>query len=59
MKKGYIVVHKTGKDKMLYTIAKVDGDVIHLNSDVSSPKVADVSQLREATDIEIMLGRRN
>lgn len=59
MEKGFLVVFKSGKDRLIYTIEKLDGDTVKLKSDVSTSKTADISQIREVTDIEILLGRRS
>lgn len=59
MEKGFLVVFKSGKDRLIYTIEELNGDTVRLKSDVSTSKTADISQIREVTDIEILLGRRN
>lgn len=59
MKKGFIVVFKSGKDKFLYTIEEINGDYVKLKSDVSTSKETSLDQIREADDIDILLGRRN
>lgn len=59
MEKGFLVVFKSGKDRLIYSVENVIDDNVNIRSDVSSSKVVDVSQIREASDIEILLGRRS
>lgn len=57
---GHLVVFKSGKDRFIYSIDKISSNMIVLKNIISSAKLdATIDQVREADDIEILLGRRS
>lgn len=61
MQLGYLVVHRSGTDSEIYRISKFndDDDTCEIISYVNGRvKTLSISQLREADDIEVMIGSR-
>ncbi len=60
MQLGYLVVHRSGTDSEIYRISKFnDDDTCEIISYVNGRvKTLSISQLREADDIEAMIGSR-
>lgn len=56
---GHLVVFKTGKNSFIYIIDEIKSNMLVLRNIISSAKLdATLDQIREAEDIEILLGRR-
>lgn len=58
--RGHLVVFKTGKNTCIYIIDEIKSNLVVLKNTISAAKLdVDIDQIREADDIEILLGRRN
>lgn len=57
--KGHLVVFKTGKNWFIYTVDEINDSLVILKSEINSIRMnVSVEQIREADDLEILLGRR-
>lgn len=58
--KGHLVVFKNGKDAFIYNVDEIQDGMVSLRNAISSKKIiVEPEHIREADDLEILLGRRS
>lgn len=59
IQQGFQVVFRSGKDKSIYQVSKIDGEICDICAYTSDKtKQVSLAILREADDVEIMIGYR-
>lgn len=59
IQQGFQVVFRSGKDKSIYQVSKIDGEMCDIRTYTSDKtKQVSLATLREAEDVEIMIGYR-